>query len=102
MAFSLGRADTAAEQVVFNDATECTESVLPSDLFSFSVSAAVVRHRHFKHTHVELANFCRDLGLETETIFFDRNFLKHIATERFVTRLHVAEVQVGYHVRNGS
>jgi hypothetical protein len=46
-----------------------------------------------------LRDFRGDLGLKAEAILLDVDAFNDLSAERFVTRFHVGEIEVGEHVR---
>jgi len=78
---------------------KCRRSIPPSDLFSFGVGAAVVRDRHLVNPGAGLGETSRELRLDAEAVGSEGKSSHQIHPHRFVTRLHVGEVEVRRHVR---
>ena len=82
-------------QRIFHQAVEGAHAVFPADFFPFLIGAAAIANAYFVNAQLSTGNFYRDLRLEAEPVFFDRDRLDNFAAEGFVARLHVGEVDVG-------
>ena len=80
---------------ILEETPEGADAVFPADLLALLVSATPIADANFVNPQMALGDLHGDLRLETKAVFLDRDGLNHFAAESFVTRLHVAEVDVG-------
>ena len=86
-------------EIVFDDAPKCSDTVSPTDFFTFGVSSAVIRDPNLVNSQFfQFRDFRGDLRLKTEAIFLDLYALDNLTAEHLVAGLHVGQVQVGKHV----
>ena len=58
---------------IFEQTPEGTETVFPFNLLAFFVGASPIADADFVNSEPTFSNFHRDLGLESEALFLDRN-----------------------------
>ena len=92
----------AVDEIVFYDADDGADAVLPADFFSFIVAAWVVGDGGFHDAELHFGELGGDFWLEAEAVFFDGDGLDDFAAESFVAGFHVGDVEVAGHVREES
>ena len=88
-------------EAVFQDTHDGADAVFPSDLFTFVVRTAIVGDGDFIDHPVLLGDFRGDFRLKAKAVFFNFNLLQHLFFEDPVADLHIGEIEVGHHVRQG-
>src|SRR5579864_6211911 len=89
---------SSAEQIVFQDAPDRPQTILPADLLALGISSPGIADSDFVYATTQSRNLGNNLRLETEAIFFDPDALNDFAPEDFVTNLHIGQIQVREHV----
>src|SRR4029453_18510028 len=89
----------SAKQVVFDNAPQSADAVLPPDLLALFVGSASIRNADLEDSPLQLRHFCRDLRFETEPVLFDHDLLQDFSSEDLVASLHVGQVQIGERIR---
>src|SRR6202035_2702151 len=90
--------DGSVEQIISQDAPECGDAVFPGNLLTLRVGAAGIRNGNFVDPPVSLGDFGSEFRFEAEAIRLEFDILQNFAAKNFVTRLHVAELEVGENV----
>ena len=85
-------------EVVFENAPQCSDAILPTDLLALLVGSTSVRDSYLIDAGPQPGDLRSDLRLEPESIFFNHNLLNEVAAEEFVAYLHVSEIEVREHV----
>ena len=80
---------------ILHQAPECAYSVLPLDFLALFIRTAPIADADFVNAQFPLGDLYRDFRLETEAFFLQRNRLDDVAAKSLVTRLHIAEVDIG-------
>src|SRR5579871_2918178 len=64
-------ADSAGQQIVFNDAPQRPEPIPPSDFLPLSIGAPVIADSHFVNARVRSGHLRRHLRLKPESVLFN-------------------------------
>lgn len=86
------------EDAVLENGVQGAHAVLPSDLFSLGVSAAVVGDPDLEDPHPETGGLGGQFRFDAETVFLDLDAREHLAAKDLVAAFHVREVDVREHV----
>ena len=86
---------------VFKDAPDRAHPVLPGDLLPLGVRAARVTDPHLVDPAAHPRHLGGHLRLEAEPVLLDSDLPDDLAAKGLVACLHVGQVDVGEHVRQG-
>ena len=86
----------------FDDTPNRFEAVLPTDLFSIFVPAAMVTDRHFQYAKLCPGNSRGQFRLDAKSFALKSraDMLDDLEAECFVACLHVSQLQIGEGVGN--
>src|SRR5579872_6620410 len=88
----------SVEETILQHMEQGGHAVLPADFLAFFVSAAVISDGHFVNSAAQPGHFDGDLGLKPEAVGTQADGFQHLAAERLIAHLHVAEVEVAKQV----
>ena len=92
----------SSQHPILQDAVNRPYAVAPADLLSFLVRPTLIGDSYLEDPEtLDLRKLGGDLGLEAKAIRLDRDPLNHFTSKDLVAGLHVGQVQVGGHVREG-
>ena len=97
----MGKKNALSKNAILDDAPDGAETILPTDLLSFSVGSPVVADWDLENGDTKLGYLGRDLGFESEAVFLDRHLLDNFQTECLIAGFHVGESKVAEHIGQG-
>ena len=87
------------EPIVFQNAIDGADPVLPADVLSFGVTSSIIGYSDFVNAYALCFGIACELGghlrLEAETVLLKEDALDDVGAEQLVARFHVREVEVG-------
>lgn len=87
------------KQVVFQNAVNGAEAVFPADFLAFFVGAAVIGNAYLIDAAACFSDLGGDFWLKAKAVFLNADRLDYLAAKGFVAGFHIAEVDIGQHIR---
>jgi hypothetical protein len=86
------------KEIIFENTVKRAYPILPIDLLSLMISAAVIGDADLINAAPHLRDLCGDFRLKTEPILLNQNALDDLSPERLVAGLHICEIYVCEHI----
>lgn len=89
----------SSEQSEFQYAVDSSESIFPTDLFTFGICPSIIGYPYFIDPQILITSeFLGDFRFKTESILYQMYFFDDIRFEKLVACFHIAEIEIRKHI----